>query len=69
MQAPVFEELEKPDTRHAVEQRHFLPLQAAMGEADKEGEIEGPTEHFFKPEPPTFEQILDEGEMERQATA
>lgn len=36
-----------------------------MGLADKDGEREGPTEHFFKPEPPTFEQILGEGEMER----
>lgn len=48
VQAPVFEALEKPPTRHAVEQRHFLPIEAAMGEADKEGEIIGPTEHFFK---------------------
>ena len=55
MQAPVFEALEKPPTRHAVEQRHFLPIEAAMGEADKEGEIIGPTEHFFKQEPPTYE--------------
>ena len=69
MNNPVFEALEKPPTRHGVEQRHFVPVESTFGEAEPENERIGQTEHYFKQEPPTYEQVLEEGEMERQATA
>lgn len=62
---PVFENLEKPPTRHGVEQRYFAPLDANKGDADKEGEMISSTQHFFKQEPPTYGEVLEEGEMER----
>lgn len=65
MANPVFEQLEKPPTRHGVEQRFFAPVNADAGEADKEGELIGSTLHFFKQEPPTYGEVLEEGEMER----
>lgn len=39
------------------------------GKADKAGELVGPTEHFFKPEPPTFESVAEDEPIERNATA
>ena len=69
MANPVFENIEKPPTRHGVEQRYFAPIAPKAGEADPTNEIMGSTLHFFKPEPPTYGEMLEEGEMERQATA
>lgn len=53
---PIFgEDVEKPQTRHGVDSMQFEPIEAAQGSAERHGEMIGPTEHFFKPEPPTFE--------------
>jgi len=46
-----------------------VPVESTFGEAEPENERMGQTEHYFKQEPPTYEQVLEEGEMERQATA
>lgn len=69
MNNPVFEELERPPTRHAVEQHFFANIEPKAGEADKTDERIGDDLHFFKQEAPTFGEVLEEGEMERQATA
>ena len=66
---PVFEQLEKPPTRHGVEVRHFVQTDAKQGEGDKQGELVGEIQHFFKQEHATYGEVLEEGEMERQATA
>ena len=66
---PVFEELEKPPTRHGDEVQYFVPIEPKAGEGDKTDELTGSTLHFFKQEPPTYGEVLEEGEMERQATA
>ena len=65
----MFEHLEKPPTRHGEELRHFEPIEPKAGEGDKQGEMNSSTLHFFKPEAPTYGEVLEEGEMERQATA
>lgn len=44
-------------------------MEPDAGLADKEGELHSSTQHFFKQEPPTYGEVLEEGEMERQATA
>lgn len=45
---PVFEHVEKPPTRHGVEQRHFVAIEANKGKADPTDELRGSTQHFFK---------------------
>ena len=65
MKEPAFGAVEKPQTRHGDESRHFMPIEAAHGEGDRHGEMIGPTEHFFKPEPPTFETVIEDGDKER----
>ena len=40
-----------------------------VGEGDKTDEKDGDSLSFFKQEAPMFGEVLDEGEMERQATA
>ena len=67
--APVFEELPRVPTRHGVEQQFFANIAPKAGEGDKTDELIGDDLHFFKQEPPTFGEVLEEGEIERQATA
>ena len=45
---PVFEELEKPPTRHGDEVQYFVPIEPKAGEGDKTDELTGSTLHFFK---------------------
>lgn len=55
LQKRVYEKVEEPGTYNGVEEKHFLPIDAAKGEGDKEGELIGPEESYFAPEPPSYE--------------
>ena len=47
---PVFEELERLPTLHAIEQEFFVNIEPKWGEADKTDERDGEELHFFKQE-------------------
>ena len=50
---PVYGKVEKPPTRHGVEQRFFEHIdQAAKGEGDHTSSKMGTQQKFFKPEAP-----------------
>ena len=67
MEDAVYEQIEKPPTRHGNEQRYFAPIGPKAGDGDQQSDIHGSEQHYFKPEPPTFD-VDDEGDLELQAT-
>ena len=60
----VFEQFEKPPTRHGNEQRFFAPIESKLGDGDERSEKFGSERQFFKPEPPTYG-VDEEGDVEK----
>lgn len=50
----------KPKTLHGTGQEFFDPIEAKVGEGEKNDEMIGPTLHYFKQEPPQYGEINED---------